>query len=197
MTYTKDNIVFVEHPKSPKFRDLTGQKFNRLTVLGYAGKRGHNGCWFCECECGAIRKTSRYELIYGGTKSCGCWNRESLRNRITHGASRKGDAQAAEYRSYQHAKARCQTPTDAAYSDYGGRGIEFRFKSYQEFIDHIGVKPTPHYSLDRINNDGHYEIGNVRWADRQTQCHNRRIKRLEHFTSQQLLSELHNRHYPI
>ena len=79
-----------------------------------------------------------------------------------------------EYKAYSHAKSRCNDPNHAAYKWYGGRGIEFRFKSFEEFIEHIGLRPSPKHSLDRINNNGHYEVGNVRWATKKEQMFNRR-----------------------
>lgn len=82
---------------------------------------------------------------------------------LTHGDSRKGQW-ASEYRSYQKAKDRCRNEKEAGFAHYGGRGIEFRFTSYEEFLDYMGRKPTQRHSIDRIDNDGHYEKGNVRWA---------------------------------
>jgi hypothetical protein len=69
----------------------------------------------------------------------------------------------SEYEAYCHAKRRCRVPKDKAFADYGGRGIKFLFTSFVEFINHIGLKPSPELALDRIDNDGHYEVGNVRW----------------------------------
>src|SRR5271157_3507636 len=79
-----------------------------------------------------------------------------------------------EIRAYYDAGTRCRNPKAQEYKNYGARGIEFRFTSFQEFIEHIGPKPHPKMSLDRINNDGHYEIGNVRWATKREQSRNRR-----------------------
>ncbi len=79
-----------------------------------------------------------------------------------------------EYSSYTHARERCRNPKHKHYAYYGGRGIEFRFSSFQEFLEHIGRRPSVKHSLDRINNDGHYEIGNVRWATPEEQHRNRR-----------------------
>lgn len=66
-----------------KLIDLTGQKFNRLTVLEL-GKR--NSCgqiqWKCKCECGNIVFVTTTYLKTGHTKSCGCLNRESASNRL-------------------------------------------------------------------------------------------------------------------
>jgi hypothetical protein len=60
------------------------------------------------------------------------------------------------------------------YRHYGARGIEFRFADFASFIEVIGPRPSADYSLDRIDNDGHYEPGNVKWSTRHEQVHNRR-----------------------
>ena len=82
----------------------------------------------------------------------------------------------SESRAYSNAIQRCTDPMHPYFARYGGRGIEFRFKSFDEFIQHIGAKPSANLSLDRINNDGHYEIGNVRWATQEQQLANRSLK---------------------
>ena len=64
-------------------------------------------------------------------------------------------------------KYRCTNPNSHKYPRYGGRGItvcDEWLESFQAFYDHIGDAPTPKHSLDRIDNDGNYEPGNVRWA---------------------------------
>lgn len=76
--------------------------------------------------------------------------------------------------AYQAARARCIHPTHYAWKNYGGRGIEFRFTSFPQFLAHIGLRPSPRHTLDRIDNKGHYEIGNVRWATWEEQAANRR-----------------------
>jgi hypothetical protein len=74
---------------------------------------------------------------------------------------------SSEYHAYIDAKQRCTNPKNESYRNYGGRGIQFLFTSFAQFIKYIGPKPTPQHSLDRFpNNDGHYEPGNVRWAQR-------------------------------
>lgn len=61
--------------------------------------------------------------------------------------------------------------------NYGGRGIrvcdEWR-DDYQAFLAHVGRRPSPNHSLDRIDNDGNYEPGNVRWTTKTEQQWNRR-----------------------
>jgi hypothetical protein len=85
-----------------------------------------------------------------------------------------GVSNETEYRSYSAARSRCTNQNGDAWENYGGRGIEFRFKSYEEFLAEVGRKPGPEYSLDRIDVNGHYEPGNVRWATPTEQVHNRR-----------------------
>jgi hypothetical protein len=95
---------------------------------------------------------------------------------LRHGAKRrKGAVHEKEYHSYCAAKQRCQDRNLPAYKNYGGRGIEFKFNSFEEFLAELGPKPTPQHGVDRYpNNDGNYEPGNVRWANRSEQNKNRR-----------------------
>jgi len=66
--------------------------------------------------------------------------------------------------AYHGAKQRCTNPKRSQYKRYGGRGIEFRYTSYKQFLADVGCRPSPEHELDRENNNGHYEPGNVRWV---------------------------------
>lgn len=81
------------------------------------------------------------------------------------------------YHRMQRAKRRCENPNDAGYENYGGRGIRFKFASITEaalwVLGNLGV-PAAGESIDRIDNDGNYEPGNLRWATRKEQNRNKR-----------------------
>ncbi len=84
-----------------------------------------------------------------------------------------------EYNTWVAMIRRCVCPTEASYKNYGARGIQVCSDweySFQNFIKDMGPKPKPYrkYSIDRINNDGHYEPGNCRWATRDQQNANKR-----------------------
>lgn len=79
-----------------------------------------------------------------------------------------------EWRIYSDAKNRCNCATDKDFKHYGGRGIRFLFPSFKSFFNEIGPRPTPQHVLDRTNNDGNYEAGNVRWVTHTESVRNRR-----------------------
>lgn len=56
------------------FKDITGQKFGRLTAIKYLGKSK----WRCKCDCGSVTDTYAGHLKNGHTKSCGCLNHEHI-----------------------------------------------------------------------------------------------------------------------
>ena len=80
----------------------------------------------------------------------------------------------ARYQSaFESAKSRCNNPNNKNYPNYGGRGIKFLFTSYLEFETELGLRPDG-YTLDRINNDGNYKLGNIKWSSKVEQNNNRR-----------------------
>lgn len=79
----------------------------------------------------------------------------------------------SEVRVFRSARNRCINPNVKSYPRYGGRGIQFLLSSYEEMIEAIGHKPTLHHTLDRIDNNKNYEVGNIRWATPKEQAANR------------------------
>lgn len=81
-----------------------------------------------------------------------------------------------EYRAWCSMLSRCRNPNVPAYRNYGGRGISvcLRWMQFVNFLSDVGRKPGGGYDLDRINSNGNYEPGNVRWATRKQGSQNKR-----------------------
>jgi hypothetical protein len=157
------------------FKDLTGAKFGKLTVISFGGRAGKYKSirWNCICSCGATTTTYASSLLSGGSKSCGCLRKE------TKPTLRHGKSHTKEHRIWSHMKGRCQNPTDHKYHDYGGRGITVceRWQIFENFFEDMGQAPAPRHSIDRINNDGNYEPTNCRWATPTQQARNQRTRK--------------------
>jgi hypothetical protein len=71
---------------------------------------------------------------------------------------------------------RCTNKNRAGYQNYGGRGIKVcaRWQDFPAFVEDMGAAYRPGLMLERRDNDGNYEPGNCRWADRAAQNRNRR-----------------------
>jgi hypothetical protein len=186
------------------YYDLTRSSFGRLTVLRKVDARDTNGGlrWECRCECGKVKVISGSDLtrIRKPTVSCGCWRTERA-TMLGYAAKTHGLSKIPEYFALNDAINRCSPDCKdpikrAAYFE---RGIivcsEWRnpVNGISEFLKHVGLRPSKLHSLDRIDNDGNYEPGNVRWATRKEQASNKRNKRIEHFSNKVLLDECKRR----
>ncbi len=128
-------------------------------------ERRHHAIYLCDC--GKQFETYKYNIMYGHTRSCGC-------------AVFSDRTKMKEYKLWQNMRARCNTQSATGYHRYGGRGIkvcERWLTSFDVFLGDVGLAPTSKHSLDRIDNDGIYEPGNVRWATQKEQCRNTRRNR--------------------
>lgn len=153
---------------------MIGETYGRLTIIGDGGRNHINRpIAHCQCACGRELTTLYPNLRNGHTRSCGCISREvtTARN-LRHGLSK-----TPIHNTWLNMRARCHSPSASGYHKYGARGISVceRWRnSFDAFLADVGPKPSPRHSLERINNDGHYEPGNVRWATATEQARNRR-----------------------
>lgn len=166
-----------------KFEDLTSRRFGRLVVISRAPNRGKIVYWKCRCDCGKLVETQGCALKAAHAKSCGCWQRDyrkgiSPANR-THGQRyADGGRPSREYRAWCNMIQRCENPGNMNYEDYGGRGINISrdMRSFDGFLEILGRCPSD-FTLDRIDVNGNYERGNVRWIAQADQKRNTRKNR--------------------
>ena len=152
----------------------------------------------CQCQCGQVKTIDLAHLRDGHTASCGCLRDENsaemartnpliaqyrksdlLREQMRQRALRHGLSRHAHYGRWLNMLARCENPEHQGYKNYGGRGIRVcpEWHDMAVFIAWIeeNLGPCPDgMSLDRINNNGNYEPGNVRWATQVEQVRNSR-----------------------
>lgn len=133
------------------------------------------------CDCGSVSYIRPDSVVSGKTQCCGIVGCPYIRLfKHGHGSELNPNRARKEYDAWVEMRRRCTNEKCKAYKNYGGRGITVckEFDSFQIFLDHVGMAPSPAHSIDRINNDKGYEIGNLRWADRFTQAKNRRPRKL-------------------
>lgn len=177
--------------RGPRFRDLTGKQFARLTVLRIVGKsvRG-DVLWLCRCECGGEVVGRSGDLNSGNTRSCGCLKRERFLRDCRQ--TKHGKWKTPEWGVWSGIQARCHNPEHPGYANYGGRGIlvcrGWR-DSFENFLADMGERPSAKHSVDRIDNERGYDCGhcedckgrnaeaNCRWATPKEQASNRRSTR--------------------
>lgn len=170
-----------------RYKDIEiGDSFGRLIVVTRLPRLPYEDLfWRCSCSCGKMTIVVDQSLKSGGTKSCGCLRVEVTQERTTtHGHTsklRSKTGSTPEYEAWKQMIGRCYGTYTASYKTHGARGIrvcdDWRH-SFGAFLIYMGLKPSPELTLERINNNGNYEPGNVKWATKKEQARNRRTNRL-------------------
>lgn len=174
-----------------RFKDLTGQKFGRLTVLRKATDeeigdrdRKRGVFWCCQCDCGNTELVIVPSVVLksGHTQSCGCIQKEKT--------SKHGLSNSRIYSIWSSMKDRCLNPNHHAFNCYGGRGITIckewmdSFESFHSWALENGYKEG--LTIDRIDVNGNYEPSNCRWVTMKEQGNNRRTNHLVTFNGKTL-----------
>lgn len=163
------------------FKNKTGNKYGKLTVLKRLEKRNGDYYWSCLCDCGNKTIVKSGNLVSGGVKSCGCiasrlfLGKKSIKHGMSHTRFNK---------IWRGILYRCRNPKSTNFKIYGGRGIKCEWKSFKEFKDdmyksyksHVKEFGEKNTSVDRIDNDGNYHRQNCKWSTRKEQANNRSNK---------------------
>lgn len=155
-------------------QDLTGKKFNNLTVLGFSHRKEEKYFWKCKCDCGKETIVESYRLRKGLTKSCGCL-------RVTSN-TKHGTWDSKLYRIYYGMLARCYKPQDKYFKSYGGKGITVCKEWKENYINFKNWAMANNYkeglSIDRIDSNKNYEPLNCRWVTLKEQGRNKKNVKL-------------------
>ncbi|TYR75544.1 hypothetical protein FZC79_10255 [Rossellomorea vietnamensis] len=164
--------------------DISGARYSRLKVIKLHEKVKDRGArWLCKCDCGTETISWAWELKNGKKKSCGCFNKEIVKQqktRLSHGLSK-----TRFYRIWFAMKRRCTESKNELFKKYYiDRGItvceewltfeNFKRDMYSCYLEHIEKHSEKNTSIDRINNDLGYTKENCRWATNEVQNQNRR-----------------------
>jgi hypothetical protein len=157
-----------------RFKDITGQKFGRLTAIKLIGtnEKGHT-VWLFGCDCGVQKEISSSEVLKHSTKSCGCLRKDGKEKAsLVHGGFG-----TRVHRIWSGMLSRCRNPVNKDYKNYGGRGIQVcdewhDFSKFQNWALNNGYSDD--LSIDRIDSNGNYCPQNCKFSTITEQARNKR-----------------------
>lgn len=178
-------------------KDISGERFCRLTAISINKTVNHKRYWNCLCDCGGTAVVRQDQLTTGKTRSCGCLSTEARRKQMLafnqkHSSRKeKPDHDLRHdrwnpvkhdhprlYRIWQSMKSRCYYQKNKCFHCYGGRGIQIceewrvSFSTFADWALCHGYSED--LTIDRINVDGNYTPENCRWISNYEQQQNKR-----------------------
>jgi len=155
------------------YKDLTGEKYNMLTVLERVPGTEKRTLWLCKCDCGKTTIARADKLRTNRKKSCGClWK--------TIGKYTNGKVQSKLDGVLRQLKQRCNNPNNKDYRYYGAIGIQVceewqHARDFERWALANGYKDG--LTIDRIDGSGNYEPGNCHFITAKENCSKQPNKR--------------------
>lgn len=167
--------------QAPNFKDITGEKFGRLTAIERVGKNKYNyALWKCKCDCGNEVVVSGRSLRSGNTKSCGCLNLDTSTKSIVNFNTKHGESNSRLWRIWAGMLSRCESPSNKN-NIYQKNGIKVcaDWHSYEQFRDWANSNGyADNLTIDRIDSNKGYYPENCRWANWGLQGENKKSSKL-------------------
>ena len=157
-------------PSSFDYNSVIGDKYGRLTIIGY--KKGTNGrtVFECKCDCGNIIYSLFSDLKNNRRVSCGCYNKEK--------EMKHNQTKTRLYKIWIGIRHRCSLDTVKPIKNYAERGITvcdewaLSFEKFRDWALSNGYRDD--LTIDRIEVNGNYEPSNCRWITKKEQLRNKR-----------------------